>query len=110
MRADITKISNRAKWILYPTFIIVGLNFLIFWLVAVWLGGDAGNGYSKDGHFFVCAHGACHEVSEAIWNYSYWHSRTALNGILLVFIEVAIFVNTGDIELDFMDQSNKLKQ
>lgn len=47
--------------------------------------------------------------SEAIWNYSYWHSRTALNGILLVFIEAAIFVNTGDIELDFMDQSNRLK-
>jgi hypothetical protein len=95
------KISKRAKWILYPTSILAWLNFVVFWVVTVCLGGDAGNGYSKNGHFFVCAHGACHEVSKAIWNYSYWHSISAFWGIFLVFIELAVFVTTKDIELDY---------
>lgn len=63
---------------------------------------QVGSGYSSgpEGRYFVCAHGACAEVSSCLWNYSYWHAVTATGGIVLVFAEAAALLNTGDIELD----------
>jgi hypothetical protein len=51
----------------------------------------------RSGRYFVCAHGACSEVSSTIWHYSYWHAYTSFGGILLVFAVTALFLNTGDI-------------
>jgi hypothetical protein len=97
-RLKIRRLSNRAKFVVYPTVILAALNFAVFVGGSFYLGGDALNGYVRGGHYFVCAHGSCGEVSSAIWHYSYWHAVTALGGILLVFVEMAIFINTGDIE------------
>ncbi len=90
--------SKRAKWVIYPTTVLAMVNFFTFIGGSLYLGGDALNGYVKAGHYFLCAHGHCSEVSRAIWHYSYWHALSAFGGILLVFAEVALFVNTGDIE------------
>lgn len=92
--------SKRAKWVLYPTAALVAVNFLTFVLADMYLGGDALNGYIKAGHYFLCAHGGCTEVSSSVWHYSYWHGVTALGGIVLIFAETALFLNTGDIELE----------
>ena len=83
------------------TAILALINFVAFVSVSIYLGGDAVNGYIRDGHSFVCAHGSCTEVSRAVWTYSYWHALTALGAILLLFVEAAIFVALGDIDLDF---------
>jgi hypothetical protein len=99
--ANFKTISKRAKIILYSTAILALVNFASFWLAAVYLGGDALNGYVQGQHYYICAHGACHEVTRSIWHYSYWHTITAFGGIFLVFIELAIVVTTGDIVLDF---------
>jgi len=101
MRATINKMSKRAKWIIYSTTALAFPNFVIFWLITVYLGGDALNGFIKNSHYFVCAHGACTEVSKSIWTFSYWHAISAYAGIVLIFIEAAILVNTKDIDLDF---------
>lgn len=90
--------SKRAKWIIYPTVVLVSINFIAFIFGSTYLGGDAVNGYVQAGHYFVCEHGACTEVSSVAWNYSYWHAWAAFSGIILVFAEVALFLNTGDIE------------
>ena len=95
------KISKRAKWVIYPTAVIAWVNFIVFWFVAVYLGGDALNGYVQGNHYFICAHGSCHEVTQTIWNYSYWHTISAGGGILLVFLELALFTTSGDITFDF---------
>jgi hypothetical protein len=92
--------SKRAKWVVYPTFATAMANFFAFILDSLHLGGDALNGYAKAGHFFVCAHGACTEVSSTIWHYSYWYAVSAIGGILLVLAETALFLNTGDIDFD----------
>jgi hypothetical protein len=36
-----------------------------------------------------------------VWTYSYWHALSAIGGILLIFVEAAIFVTIGDVVLDF---------
>jgi hypothetical protein len=92
--------SKRAKWIIYPTVALVTINFFTFIAASVHLGGDALNGYIKAGHYFLCAHGRCTEVSSSIWRYSWWHAVSALGGILLVFAETALFLNTGDIQFE----------
>jgi hypothetical protein len=76
-------------------------NFIVFWVISVCVGGDALNGFIHDGHYFICAHGACHEVSRDFWIYSYWHAISAMGGIMLIFIEAAVLVTLGDIVLDF---------
>jgi hypothetical protein len=49
------------------------VNFVLFWLVAVYLGGDAVNGKVVAGHYYLMSHGRYTEVSEAIFAYSRWH-------------------------------------
>jgi hypothetical protein len=90
--SNISKISKRAKWILYGTAYLAVANFFAFWIIAINLGGDARNGYILNNHYFICAHGACKEVSTSIWNYSYWHTTSAMWGIFLISVEMTIFV------------------
>jgi len=55
--------------------VVVGaINF--FWFIAESssLGGDALNGRVVDGHYFVCAHGACREVAQGIWEWNRLHA------------------------------------
>lgn len=92
-----TGYSKRAKIILGITAPAAVINFLAFSFVSEWIGGDALNGYVKNGHYYLCSHGWYTEVAASVWNYSYWHAISAICGIILVFIEVAIFINTGDI-------------
>ncbi|WP_321781900.1 hypothetical protein [Burkholderia pyrrocinia] len=100
MTVKFKEMSKRARLILNVTGVLASFNFFAFWCVAVYLGGDAVNGYVHDLHHFVCAHGSCHEVTNSIWKYSYWHAISAVSGIALIFVEVAILINTGDIIID----------
>ena len=49
------------------------LNFLAFAITATSLGGDAINGRSENGHYYLSSHGKSTEVSEAVYNYSRMH-------------------------------------
>lgn len=97
-RLKFRSFSKRAKWVIYLTAALAMINFLTFVAGSLYLGGDALNGYVRAGHYFVCAHGGCAEVSSTIWHYSRWHAMASFGGILLVFAEMALFLNTGDID------------
>ncbi|KKL39152.1 hypothetical protein WR30_14265 [Burkholderia contaminans FFH2055] len=100
MTVKFKEMSRRAKLILHVTGVLAFFNFFAFWCAALYLGGDAVNGYVRDLHYFICAHGSCHEVAHSIWKYSYWHAISALSGIALIFIEIAILINSGDVVID----------
>jgi hypothetical protein len=53
--------------------IIAFVNFNVFFIVAVSCGGDAWNGYHRDGKYFLANHGKYTEVSRLFWTYSYSH-------------------------------------
>lgn len=99
--AGIRSQSRRAKWVINSTMALVIPNFFAFIIGSVHFGGDALNGYVQAGHYFLCAYGSYTEVTQAIWKYSYWHELSAIGGILLVFVEWVVLVNTGDIVLEF---------
>ena len=52
------------------------LNFTVFFIAAVKLGGSAGNGYTVAGHFYLGDHGVYTEVSRSVFEYSTWHWRS----------------------------------
>ncbi len=49
-------------------------DFFSFLGRSVALGGDAISGYESGGRYFVCAKGACREVSPSQWEASRWHA------------------------------------
>ena len=50
------------------------VNFVVFVAIAVPLGGDALNGTSRDGHYYLMQHGIYTEVSRPIFIYSTIHT------------------------------------
>ena len=92
--------SRRAKLIMIPVFILALINFFSFIFIDLYLGGDAVNGYVRDGHYFLCSHGYYTEVSRAIWTYSYWHAMSVFVTHGMVFVSAAVFLNTGDMALE----------
>src|SRR4051812_6108192 len=66
---------RRAIVYLIGAFLFFGgvLNFVIYWHVAVRIGGDAVSGKVEDGRYFVSSHGKLTEVSPETWRYSYAH-------------------------------------
>ncbi len=102
MRVTKTRIqSSRAKLILSLSGALTLFNFFAFIGIGAYFGGSAMNGYVRDGHYFLCAHGGCSEVSRSIWNYSCWHAVATIACFLIVGIEWAIFVKRKDIVFDF---------
>jgi hypothetical protein len=64
------------------------LNFLSFFVIAVYLGGDASNGRVVNGHYFLGSHGHYTEVTATVFHYSEVHSSTVLWSALLYFVGV----------------------
>jgi hypothetical protein len=55
-------------------FVLGMLNFLTFVAVDATIGGDALNGKTENGHYFVMDHGHYTEVSHGLWVYSAIHA------------------------------------
>jgi hypothetical protein len=65
--------NNTPRWLLLTIVFAGAANFVVFFIVAIAIGGDAVNGCVRNGHYFVASHGRYTEVSRAIFNYSRWH-------------------------------------
>lgn len=66
------------------------LNFVIFCIVGIAIGGDALSGKVVGTHFYLGNHGRFTEVSEAIYTYSLWHARSLLLTHPLLFLTGAL--------------------
>jgi hypothetical protein len=92
-------ISQSAKYIFIPVFYLAILNFACFVIIGLYLGGDALNGYAKDGHYFLDSHGRLTEVSSGVWTYSYYHAISVYFTHVSTFILLVIFLITGDMAI-----------
>ena len=57
---------------------VAAVNFFAFVAMSFYLGGDALQGYSRDGHYFLGRHSTFTEVSPAVFNYSRWHALSVI--------------------------------
>jgi hypothetical protein len=87
-------------YLCYAVFFLAMANFFAFCALSVHFGGDAVNGYTRDGHYFLGAHGHYREVSEQIFNYSLRHAHsvwiTHPLGIFAAWLLVREEEKTGD--------------
>ena len=79
-------------------------NFLWFLIESTRLGGDALNGYVRDGHYFVVSHGSATEVDSSTWEWSRIHAMSVFvthplalvaMGYLLLRVVFPIFITSG---------------
>ena len=71
--------------------ILCVLNFVAFAVGSIIHGGTAGNGYIEGDVYYFSDHGRVKEVSQQVWNYSIWHSRSlfithSIAAILLIIL------------------------
>jgi len=70
---------------------IIAINFLVFMLAALYLGGDALGGKEEHGKYFLESHGHFTEVSEKVFRYSKVHARSVeVTAPLLFFLVLAL--------------------
>ena len=89
--------TDRGQRILSSVAIIATLNWLIFWGVAVELGGTATNEGMLGGQYFVSSHGKLTQVTSLQWYYSYAHQRISFIGIAMVFATAIWLIIIGEL-------------
>jgi hypothetical protein len=94
--------SERGRRFLYPVVALAVANFAALLAFSAYFGGTALNGYVQSGRYFVClhSHAACVQVSSAVWRYSYWQTLLTIALFIVVIGATALFIRTGDIELE----------
>ena len=58
--------------------ILCVLNFIAFAVGSMVIGGNADTRITSEEKYYVSNHGKRIEVTEQVWNYSYWHARTII--------------------------------
>ena len=78
-------------------------TFFSFVFVATYLGGEALNGKTEAGQYYLSWHGHLTQVSRAIFQYSYIHAMTAL--VLVPITMIVSFVSKpSTIELKWLNR------
>ncbi len=81
--------------------IFIGVvNFLLFLLISVFIGGDAINGKVDNGHYYLANHGRLTEVSVLLFGYSQLHFCSLFVTLpLLALASVAYRLTGGENRL-----------
>ena len=80
--------GKSTAWRVVKAIAFVGvINFSLFVAGSFYLGGDALNGYRRDGHYFLGMHsnGPFTEVSRPVFLYSEWHAGFLI-GTFAIFL------------------------
>ncbi len=64
------------RYFAYTLFAIGGLNFASFFIIALFIGGDAVGNPPEDGRYYVSEHGRRTEVSRSVYDYSLFHAHS----------------------------------
>lgn len=72
--------------------VVAALNFLWLFGESINGGGDALNGFVRDGHYYISSHGVTTEVSKATWDWSRFHSLSIFVTHPLGFVGGATFM------------------
>jgi len=90
----LNKVRTVCKVIIYIGF----LNFLLFALVSLCLGGDALNGKVENGHYYLANHGRYTEVSYFVFMYSKIHGTSVFITQPLMLVAGFVYWLTGGDE------------
>jgi hypothetical protein len=72
-------------------FVAALINFLLFIIIDLVLGGDAANGHIENGHYFLASHGKLTEVSAFVFTYSLIHAYLSIALMLIAVFTFLLF-------------------
>jgi hypothetical protein len=88
--------ARLSRWLPALALIAIAIGFVNFWWFfaeTAALGGDALNGYTSDGHYYVVSHGTYTEVNRGAWEWNRVHAASlfvthpaAMAGMAYVFL------------------------
>jgi hypothetical protein len=78
------------KYFAYTLFAIGILNFTSFFIISLVIGGDAVNGKTEGGKYYVSEHGHDTEVSRSVFDYSRFHAHSVWVTHPLAFVGVLL--------------------
>lgn len=67
------------------------VNFVVYVVVAGWLGGNAFNGHAEAGHYYLSYRGHLTEVPQGTFEYSRWHTYVLMAHFAVAFL-LGVFV------------------
>jgi hypothetical protein len=100
----VTRVRSWLPWIALAAVVIGFANFFWFMIESTRLGGDALNGFVRDGHYFVTSHGSATEVDRATYEWSRFHAVSVFvthplalvgMGYLLLRVVFPLFITSG---------------
>lgn|SRR5262249_30488002 len=91
-------LSRKVKLICLTLFAVAWINFVIFFVVATMIGGDAINGKVIGGRYYVAQHSHYTEVTKPVYVYSRFHVYTVwiLHPIGMLCLAYAIWKERQD--------------
>ena len=89
--------TERGKRILNRVAFICLVNFSSFWIISLFIGGDAINGYSQKGFCYLAGNGRCSQVSPWVWIYSLIHASSVFFTHAAVFVTYLRLMWLGDL-------------
>lgn len=90
-RQKIKRLHQVCKIVFYGTLI----NFIVFAIIALILGGTASNSKIESGHYYLGDHGKFQEVPYVIFLYSQLHGLSLLISFPLSFVAFIVYWITG---------------
>jgi hypothetical protein len=100
----ITRVRSWLPWLALAAVVIGFANFFWFMIESTRFGGDALNGFVRDGHYFVTSHGLATEVDRATYEWSRFHAVSVFvthplalvgMGYLLLRVLFPLFITSG---------------
>lgn len=91
----IVNMKTAFDWTMIFLMIVTLTNFIVFTVIALYLGGTAMNGRISEGHFYLGQYGHYLEVSRHVFIYSQWHGYSVFVTFVLSFI-AAFFMRSRD--------------
>lgn len=76
------KLRSTKRVIATIIFFLVLVNFTVFWVVTLALGGTPC--LVEEGRYYLCDHGQLTQVSEGVYAYIYFHERMTWFSVLLI--------------------------
>lgn len=79
MRESIDAMAPLESWLFW----LAVANFVALWVIGFALGGNALNGMSAEGHYYLGSDGKYFEVSRAVFQFSAWQTYSAFVTLFL---------------------------
>ncbi len=95
------------KKIMSVFIIITVINFLLFFLISLIIGGGAINGKVLDGHYYLYDHGEYTEVSHFVYSYSVIHFYSVIIVTLFLGFPAVSYLATTLLRRESKNETNE---